>query len=32
VDIKNLKNIKNYKIEIGLEKENDIPSLLMDDF
>ena len=32
VDIKTLKNIKNYKIEIGLEKENDIPSLLMDDF
>lgn len=31
VDVKTLKNIKNYKLEVGLENSNDVPSSLIDD-
>lgn len=31
VDVKTLKDIKNYKLEVGLENSNDVPSSLIDD-
>lgn len=31
VDAKTFKDIKNYKLEVGLENSNDVPSPLIDD-